>query len=294
MLDELSRSGKGGNGNAFQRLMEYEISRKTPFESAPGPSPDRAIPVLRKKVSAAELAGGSSRVDAGCGEDRTPARAAGQKPRAAGISMLSPGFTEQDLCGERADIDLHDSMNRADIFYRVEGGFQGAVEQAYRRAIREEKPVLLEAGGEQVLFCHAGNQCCSSLREPTLAQLCRAQPQPGLAGITTLETEQARDYRAHHQPRGCYAGEADAFVWLTALLSSRGRLPAGTGLRQPVRLGQWSNLTRLTPTPHGLKIAALWSAGQASLVETPALLGVAQRHVFAFYSAALALGMIER
>jgi hypothetical protein len=41
-----------------------------------------------------------------------------------------------------------------------------------------------------------------------------------------------------------------------------------------------------------LRIAALWATRGASLLETTELLHISQRHVFAFYSAALAMDLI--
>ncbi|RTZ61244.1 MAG: hypothetical protein DSZ33_01425, partial [Gammaproteobacteria bacterium] len=112
------------------------------------------------------------------------------------------------------------------------------------------------------------------------------------AATATMAHDEAREYWKNQRSTGSCRCPADAFIWLTALLSSRGRLPEGADVRQPVKLGQWSHLTRLTPTPHSLKTVALWSAGQANLRDTPARLGIPQRCVFAFYSAAPALGMV--
>ncbi len=83
----------------------------------------------------------------------------------------------------------------------------------------------------------------------------------------------------------------DAFLWKLALLAARGRLPRNTPLDVPIFLRNWPNFTRLTVTPGALNIAALWVARPHSPLRTAQLLGLPQRHVFAFYSAAHALDL---
>lgn len=83
----------------------------------------------------------------------------------------------------------------------------------------------------------------------------------------------------------------DAFLWKLALCAARGRLPRNTPLDVPILLRNWPNFTRLTVTPGALNIAALWAARPHSPLHTAQLLGLPQRHVFAFYSAAHALDL---
>ncbi len=83
----------------------------------------------------------------------------------------------------------------------------------------------------------------------------------------------------------------DAFLWKLALLAARGRLPRNTPLDMPIFLRNWPNFTRLTVTPGALNIAALWAARPHTPLSTAQLLGLPQRHVFAFYSAAHALDL---
>jgi hypothetical protein len=84
----------------------------------------------------------------------------------------------------------------------------------------------------------------------------------------------------------------DRMLWRAGLETSAGRLPLDTDLRGTVYLKHWPNLTRLQRTPHALRIAALWATRGAGLLETAELLHIPQRHVFAFYNAALALDLV--
>jgi hypothetical protein len=90
-----------------------------------------------------------------------------------------------------------------------------------------------------------------------------------------------------------YQCSVTAFIWQLALWSARGRLPEGTDINQPVHLRRWPNFTRIAVTPHALAITALWAKGPRSLIDTAQMLNIPQRYVFAFYSAAHALQLVE-
>jgi hypothetical protein len=86
---------------------------------------------------------------------------------------------------------------------------------------------------------------------------------------------------------------SEALMWQMVLFASRGRIPAGTNLIAPIHLRNWPNMTRLALFPHAMRIAAFWSARPHSLLETAEVLGIPQRYVFAFYSAAHALDLVS-
>ena len=76
-----------------------------------------------------------------------------------------------------------------------------------------------------------------------------------------------------------------------ALWSWRGRLPAEIDPNAPVYIRYWPNLTRLTLTPHAMRIVALWRKQSRSLFNTAEALKIPQRYVFAFYTAAYTLNL---
>ncbi|WP_295449249.1 hypothetical protein [uncultured Thiodictyon sp.] len=85
----------------------------------------------------------------------------------------------------------------------------------------------------------------------------------------------------------------DALIWKLTLWASRGRLPLNTPLDVPVQLHRWPNFTRLALAPGAMSIAALWTHEPHSLIGTAEALKLPQRSVFAFYSAAAALGLAQ-
>lgn len=86
---------------------------------------------------------------------------------------------------------------------------------------------------------------------------------------------------------------ADALLWDLTIWASRGRLPIQVDLNQSFTLKNWPNFTRWTITPHAMQITVLWLSHSLTLRNTVAVMGIPQHHIFTFYSAALALDMIE-
>jgi len=87
--------------------------------------------------------------------------------------------------------------------------------------------------------------------------------------------------------------ETEGLIWSIAAWSSRGRVPVGTPLDHPVHLLHWPNLTRLSDIPGAMQISALWIKQPTSLLETANILGLPYRHVFSFYVACHALGLVH-
>jgi len=85
--------------------------------------------------------------------------------------------------------------------------------------------------------------------------------------------------------------DLEAFLWKLALYTYRGRIPKGTDVQEPVYLRYWPNLTRLEPIPNGMRIASLWSRQPTSLASLVGRLGIPQKQVFAFYTAANSIGL---
>jgi hypothetical protein len=93
-------------------------------------------------------------------------------------------------------------------------------------------------------------------------------------------------------PRSSSCG-LTALIWQTSLWSSRGRLMSGVQPDTPIRLRQWPNLTRLSPIPDAMRIAAFWVRFPVNLRMTVKMLNIPPQHVFNFLAAAHAIGIVE-
>jgi hypothetical protein len=86
----------------------------------------------------------------------------------------------------------------------------------------------------------------------------------------------------------------DAFLWKLAVWTSKGRYPVALDIHKPVFLKHWPNFTRLVVTPHALRISALLIASPKTLPDIAETLKIKPQYVFAFISAAHALGLVKQ
>ena len=93
--------------------------------------------------------------------------------------------------------------------------------------------------------------------------------------------------------RARQAFSTDAFRWLAALFSARGRLPYGVELDRPLQLAHWPNLSRLEATPDSPAIVAAWTARPRSIADVVREVGCEPRYVTALYAATTAAGLLR-
>lgn len=86
----------------------------------------------------------------------------------------------------------------------------------------------------------------------------------------------------------CY----EAFLWKVALYTSQGRLPEGSSIKAATQLKHWPNLTRLKPVAGGMRITKLLVDQPCELPVIAKVLKMPASRVFAFYSAACAIGLV--
>ncbi len=136
--------------------------------------------------------------------------------------------------------------------------------------------------------------CDFSLMDEEYAEICFNIVDPGIIKIHTLDKSEIRLYRKKmiDEPKNTHSFEA--FIWITSLLTARGRLPENTDINQKIGIKYWPNLTRLESIPHAIQIAAALKKHPGSLLEVPRWLNLPQSAVFAFYNGVLALDIIER
>ncbi len=193
--------------------------------------------------------------------------------------------TVHELCGTAADADLSDPAALSARQYDPGHYVQGVLIQAWATG----KPTLVNAGGHSIVLDPASWQAITAFGHARLRGL-SVMPLQGPQHWQAISGEQAA--RALADPRGTPM-ELDALVWKSALWASRGRLPVDVDPFQPVRLTHWPNLSRLPQPPHALRVLALWEARATSPIDTAHKLGIAQRYVFACYSAARALHLLR-
>ncbi|MFN8038960.1 MAG: hypothetical protein U0Q07_07085 [Acidimicrobiales bacterium] len=202
------------------------------------------------------------------------------------VAVLLDEQALQAYVGAAGDIDPADPAQVARATYHPDEQLQGVLEAALRRAVVDDAPVRVWGDWGELRIDPKSRTVVSSGPLDDLRPLCHGKVDPARFHVETLPPvpiEHPDDVTLVH---GWHA-----LAWDVALWCSRGRIPAGTDLHAPIVLEHWPDLTRLTITPHAVRIVAAWMHEPRSLVDLAAALEVEQRSVFAVYSAARAIGL---
>jgi hypothetical protein len=231
-------------------------------------------------------------------------RAIASPTRAEAVALVEPTEIDPDLnthgaagrlaandpknhVGSRSDIDPTNADAVASIQYDPDAFFQKVLKDAFELAKEKNGHVAVKTPYGMIVVLPGGRHAQVRLESGRHLRILSCLPaKRNGVGILSLDGEPA-----HVEGSDFPVFSTEALLWESALNSARGRIPKGTPLDVPVCLLVWPNMTRLALFPHALRIAALWANQPYSLLDTAKVLQIPQRYVFAFYSAANALGV---
>lgn len=206
---------------------------------------------------------------------------------------VSPEVAERrwrELCGDSDDVS-----NVADIaLFTPENYLLTNLQEAVRvsRQSNQWVEIKFPNGGMALLIPETNQVYCSlDTRSDEFAMLCNNPVQTGQVTLHILSsTEQT--YR-ESQIRDSQLHDLEAFLWVASLLTAQGRLSRNVDVNQRTVLKHWPNMTRLEQFPQIMRIAALWNQRPATPPEIAKALGIPQRYVFSFCTAANTLNLFE-
>jgi len=158
-------------------------------------------------------------------------------------------------------------------------------EQVYR--LKYHDLIIVLDDSQNSIYCNL------PLTNDEYSDICFSEIEHKNIKIHDLDYSEIRLYRKKIDENPDRAHTIESFIWSTSLLTSRGRLPDDTDVTKKVGLKIWPNLTRVELTPHAMHVAAVLNKNPANLLEISDWINVEQRYVFAFYNAALSLGILE-
>jgi len=206
---------------------------------------------------------------------------------------------EEYFVGERADVDISNPQQLKEVFYSPNKLLQAIMEQARTKSQQSEQVVQLNVMNHVFYFDTKNQTVYSNVGPAVIRHLCAVnQDEPA---TYTVKPDSFRDdlnfiiqaNKDKNKASGKHSWSMEAFMWVITLWCSRGRVPEGTDLTQPVYLMQWPNLTRLEQIPHAARIAALLYDQPRTLIDTANQLGIKQRYVFAFFCACKSIGLSD-
>lgn len=196
------------------------------------------------------------------------------------VAQKLGAVTQNIHIGTAPDINLSDPDQHNAIYYDPDQFFQGHLARAWQHAEIHKTPLKLQGPWPELWLDPVTGLIGSD------AEFQRLRPFASVP-VAAADTEISR---LHDQPSpNSRQLPASSLIWKLSLWAARGRLPRGTPLDTPIYVRHWPNFTRLEIPPSALAITALWAKKPHSLKDTVAILGIPQRYVFAYYSAANAL-----
>ncbi|MEY2654381.1 MAG: hypothetical protein RLZZ524_1409 [Pseudomonadota bacterium] len=260
---------------------------------AAAPTADAAVitleaePVVRIEPYGSDETGSAANADRGDDAAEPAPMAAGPSVVWRGLSSPTDQADEALYCGSRADAPIDTLQSDRSLRYDPSQSLVAALTEAYLIGRKWQVPTQFECSAGRVIVDSPRNRVLLGFDDARLAELLARGPER----IKTLALNR-HEQAALQLREGENWQPLDRLLWRAGLLQAQGRLPQGVDLKRPVYLKQWPNLTRVQRTPHAMRVAALWATRGAGLVETAELLKIPQRHVFAFYSAALAADLV--
>lgn len=201
------------------------------------------------------------------------------------VTQAMENESNHNTFGIHPDFDPQSSRIPAHVFYDPQLTLQGLLHDTLQAAKVDGKARTIEGVLATILLIPGVPYWVKTQLSP---QRVRAISAVQLANM--LDTK-VRILNEHESQPSLPKIPFENFFWLVALSTARGRVPLGTNLHTPVSLKQWPNFTRLETIPHAMRISALWLQQPMGLLETATQLSIPQRYVFAFYSAAHAIGI---
>jgi hypothetical protein len=264
-------------------------------EMPPGSNPrDERVPPLHpsaKKSMDAPPPGRQSVKGFAVREDKTANQAA--------LMLDERGFGE--YIGSLKDIDPNNPLEVKAAQYDPKRYLQGYLQSACKTALTKNCALRLNTGWKPITIFPQSREIWVDSDDQQLRSFClvpvHSISELGFAdaeaGIMTISPANAVKIKEDGRDLSKLQ-RMDALIWKIALWTSAGRVPEDIDLNRPVYLRNWPNFTRLLVFPNALRIAALLSEQPRSLLDVAETLNVHQQYVFAFFSAARALGLADQ
>ncbi|MFM8332905.1 MAG: hypothetical protein ACKN9T_14570 [Candidatus Methylumidiphilus sp.] len=215
------------------------------------------------------------------------------------VAMLLDEQGFKSYLGHRDDIDPSEPAQLASAFYDPRAYLQGHIQSAVKVASSRNEAIRLETPWKFITILPEQGFIHIQADEAQVRAACGI-PFRNIVGVDVdaITLQQVVNLKPvgpeelEEILNSSHLVRLDAFLWKVALFTSKGRLPKGLDIHQAVFLKRWPGMTRLVLPPHAMRIAALLVAKPQTLVGAAKRMGIRQQYMFAFVSAAFALGLI--
>lgn len=192
--------------------------------------------------------------------------------------------------GLMPEIDAKDKEQVLKSSYNPKHYYQGYVKSAFNVAITKARVVQLNSGWKPLLIFPHSNEVWLDAEDKQLRAFAGLPVSNATSSSLSLSPVDMKTTRVDADLEKFQSMEA--FLWKLAIWTSKGRYPVSLDIEQPIYLKRWPNMTRLTVTPHALRICALLIREPRTMVNIAEVLNIKLQYVFVFVSACQVLDLI--
>lgn len=206
--------------------------------------------------------------------------------RLADKLVVSHVQEKHGLCGELDD-EAYLTSDVESWGYKPDKTLQSTLYHAVHFASESGRCIRLEGLPGEVMVLAGGRFIYSGLSDDILQQLC------GCSAEVEDVRLQAQGAEFMVDEQDVSVRRSEEYLWLVSLLCSRGRVPDGYSVNQPLKLAAYPNFSRVPQTPHAVQVATLWCRGTSSALQIARELDISLRYVVGLLSACAAAGLFE-
>jgi hypothetical protein len=196
-----------------------------------------------------------------------------------------------ECCGNAPDINLNEPDQRRRVFFKKDSTLLAILLEVINEVKARRLPVEVVGLPGTLAYLPESQQFLFDFSDDLLIPL--ALTRFGYQELTlNVRPDLEADSSSVVSPQTTIINR-DELIWKLALWTSKGRLDRLINPEQPYKLSQSLDIERLLPIPHLATMASLWGRHRLSAIEVVKVLKIQQRYVFAFMTAAHALGAFE-
>lgn len=283
-----------------QTKVSASIAEKPVAEPVPVAAPVaekatvRTAPAVAKKPAAAAKKIADAVAQACVSKPAVPTLPVGRLPAEKKPAEVKAKLSYQmvyECCGNAPDVNMHDPEQRRRVFFKDDLTLLAVLQQAVREAEQQAAPVEIEGLPGTLAYLPGLKRFLFDFNEELLIPLALTR-----FGYQELTLKNRPDLDAERPAIGSskvVQEPGDELLWKVALWTSKGRLNRRIDPEKPCRLASELDFDRLLAIPHATTISSLWGRHSLSALEVVNVLKIHQRYVFAFMSAAQAIGAFK-
>ena len=194
-------------------------------------------------------------------------------------------------CGNLADVDVTRPDERRRIYFNTDGALLYWLPLAVKKAKLSNTPVEIAGLPRCFVYLPEEDRFFGDFGEDLLLQYALSR-----FGFGELDLKERLDLAVSKpEPTGDKKTleDRDAMIWKVALWTARGRLNQRMDPEKVYKLKERPDFSRMIEIPHSPEITELWFDHRLSALDIVRILNVPQRYVFAYMSAADALGWLQ-